>query len=426
MVLLVIGYMLFVFFLLRNKRVLSPSNIVFASYFLYFVFPGTLFYILEALNWHYVLPWGKINDWAALSNEAVLSYAYVFTLFFLITRLFELVIDRRRAPDIFLEYQIRPIGIAILALAILLGGMYFFQVTGGVDAWFNDYSKTYLEKKKGYGLLNFLLLMGANFLSFALGVHWRTKKSLNVPLVLLVLVVLVFCAYIQGIKSRIFYFLIFFSLPWLCTFKLTVFKAGLIFVGFVLLFSFAMYFRSNGFYNTPGMLLEYFLSYFNTIFLHDMVLRDMPADFFLTFDFPFKKWLTFVGIPSEGYLHDISRWLTSIYYPSQWFNESATQQWPIETELYLNYGNYIFWVVPVVLCALYICTLYYLRFRGGPVLLFIYVSELLLFLSMFRGSMFQWIALFNMAFYVCIWAGRRLLFSRRSRPDPMLQKCHEV
>lgn len=412
MILLVIGYMLFVYFLLRNKQVLSPSNIVLASYFLYFVFPASLFYILEALSWQYVLPWGKINDWAALSNEAVLSYAYVFTLFFLITRLLELIIDRRHTSDIFFEYQVRPIGIALLAFVVLLGGIYFFQVTGGVDAWFSDYSKTYLEKKKGYGVLNFLLLMGANFLAFALGVHWRTKTRFNVPLVLFVLVVLVFCAYIQGIKSRIFYFLIFFSLPWLCTFKLTLIKASLIFAGFVLLFSFSMYFRSNGFYNTPEMLLEYFLSYFNTIFLHDMILRDMPPDFFLTFDFPFKKWMTFVGVPSEGYLHDISRWLTSIYFPSQWFDESATQQWPIETELYLNYGSYIFWFIPILLCSLYICGLYYLRFRGGPVFLFIYVSELLLFLSMFRGSMFQWIALFNMGFYICIWAGRRLLFSR--------------
>lgn len=426
MIIIVIGYVLCIFFLMRNTRVLSPSNIVFASYFLYFVFPGTLFYILEALNWQYVLPWGKINDWAALSDEAVLSYAYVFTLFFLIARLLELVIDRRHIPDIFLEYQIRPMGIAILALLILIGGLYFFHVTGGVDAWFTDYSKTYLEKKKGYGLLNFLLLMGANFLSFALGVHWRTKRRLYLPLILFILVVLVFCAYIQGIKSRVFYFLIFFSLPWLSVFRLTIFKAALIFVGFVLLFSFAMYFRSNGFYNTPEMLLEYFLSYFNTIFLHDMILRDMPSSFFLTFDFPFKKWLTFIGVPSEGYLHDISRWLTSIYFPSQWFDESATQQWPVETELYLNYGSYVFWTIPILLCSLYICALYYFRFRGGPVFLFIYVSELLLFLSMFRGSMFQWIALFNVCFYICILGVQRLMFSRRLPPSSVLPKSQEV
>ncbi len=419
MILIIIIYMLGIFLVFRNRQVLSPSNIVFASYFLYFVFPGLLFYFLEAINWQYVLPWGKTNDWSTLSEEAVLSYAYVFTLFFIFTRSLESLIDRQPIGDFFQDYRVRPLGVAVCATLILIGGLYFFQVTGGTEAWFNNYSQTYLEKKKGYGLLNFILLMSANFLAFTIGVYWRTEKKINIILICFVIVVLAFCAYIQGIKSRMFYFMIFFSLPWLCTFRLTIFKGVFIFVGFVFLFSFAMYFRSNGFYSTPEMLLEYFLSYFNTIFLHDMILRDMSADFFLTVQYPFNKWMTFLGVPSEGYLHDISRWLTSIYYPSQWFNESATQQWPIETELYLNYGYYIYWIVPIFLYSVYMCLLYLMRFRGGPVFLFVYVSELLLFLSMFRGSMLQWIALFNIVFYCVLWFSRRLLFVR-------VQSCEAV
>lgn len=412
MILIIIIYMLGVFLVFRNRKVLSPSNIVFASYFLYFVFPGLLFYFLEAINWQYVLPWGKINDWSTLSDEAVLSYAYVFTLFFIFTRSLESLIDRQPIRDLFQDYRVRPLGVTLCSALILIGGLYFFQVTGGTEAWFNNYSQTYLEKKKGYGLLNFILLMSANFLAFTIGVYWRTEKKINIILICFVIVVLAFCAYIQGIKSRMFYFMIFFSLPWLCTFRLTIFKGAFIFLGFVFLFSFAMYFRSNGFYSTPEMLLEYFLSYFNTIFLHDMILRDMSPDFFLTVQYPFNKWMTFLGVPSEGYLHDISRWLTSIYYPSQWFNESATQQWPIETELYLNYGYYVYWIVPIFLYSVYMCLLYLMRLRGGPVFLFVYVSELLLFLSMFRGSMLQWIALFNVVFYCVLWFSRRLLFVR--------------
>lgn len=172
---------------------------------------------------------GKINDWSALSDEAVLSFAYVFTVFFVIIRAMEVLIDNRPVRDPFQEYQVRPLGIAICAMMLLIGGGYFFQVTGGTEAWFNDYSQTYLEKKKGYGVLNFLLLMGANFLAFTLGVYFRTKKNFSIVLVLVVLVVLSFCAYIQGIKSRIFYFMIFFSLPWLCTFKVTILKSTVLF-----------------------------------------------------------------------------------------------------------------------------------------------------------------------------------------------------
>ncbi|MCU1733982.1 MULTISPECIES: hypothetical protein [unclassified Pseudomonas] len=406
--------MLTVFLLFRNKELLCPSNVVFGSYFLYFIFPSTLFYILEWVDWVYVLPWGKTNDWSKLSDEAILSYAYVFTLFFLFTRLFEVLLARTSASTVLEQYRVNTFMLFVFTSLVLVGGLYFFQVTGGIEAWFGNYSDTYLENKKGYGLLNFLLIMSSNFLAFALGFYWKTARSKSYFLVLFVLVALVFCAYIQGVKSRIFYFTIFFSIPWLTVARLTLLKGAVIFVFFTLAFSFAMYFRSNGFYSTPEMLLEYFLSYFNTIFLHDMILRDMQPDFLLTMGYPMNKWLTFVGIPSEDYMHDISRWLTSIYFPKQWFQGSATQQWPIETELYLNYGNYIFWAVPVFMYSLYICTLYSLRYRLGPVFLFIFTCELLFFLSVFRGSMLQWIALFNIIFYLMLWGGSRLLFVKEN------------
>ena len=412
MIFLVVVFMLTVFLMFRNKEVLCPSNIVFGSYFLYFVFPSILFYLLEWVGWEYVLPWGKTNDWSKLSDEAILSFAYVFTLFFFFTRLFELLMSQASAQSLFQRYRVSPFMLFVASALILLGAIYFFQVTGGVEAWFGNYSDTYLENKKGYGLLNFLLIMSSNFIAYVLGYYWRTQRRVSWVLVIFVLVVLTFCAYIQGVKSRIFYFAIFFSVPWLSVMRFTVTKGALIFFGFTLAFSFAMYFRSNGFYSTPEMLLEYFLSYFNTVFLHDMILRDMPPDLFLTMSYPVKKWLTFVGVPSEEYLHDISRWLTSIYYPEQWFEGSATQQWPIETELYLNYGCYVFWVIPIAVYSLFICGLYSIRYRFGPVFLFIFVCELLFFLSMFRGSMLQWIALFNAAFYVLLLLSSRLLFIR--------------
>lgn len=418
MLFMVMVFMMVVFLAFRNKEVLCPSNIVFGSYFLYLIFPGTLFYVLEWVEWEYVLPWGKVNDWSRLSDEALLSFAYVFSLFFLFTRSLELALPPASAQELFSTYRVSPLMLFIGSALILTGAVYFFQVTGGADAWFNNYSDTYLENKKGYGFLNFLLIMGSNFLAFVLAFYLRTQRQFRWSLVVFVLLVLAFCAFIQGVKSRIFYFAIFFSIPWLSVAKLTLKKGALIFFGFILIFSFAMYFRSNGFYSTPEMLLEYFLSYFNTIFLHDMILRDMPPDLFLTMSYPLNKWSTFVGFVSEEYLHDISRWLTSIYYPEQWFEGSATQQWPIETELYLNYGYYIFWIVPIFIYALYVGGLYAFRYRLGPVFLFIFVCELLFFLSMFRGSMLQWIAPFNMAFYGVLLLCSRLLFIRVSPDEP--------
>lgn len=414
MIFFIVVFMLVVFLLFRNKEFLCPSNVVFGSYFLYFIFPSTLFFILEWVDWVYVLPWGKTNDWSRLSGEALLSYAYVFTLFFLFTRLLEVLLINTAATSLFERYRVNSCMLFVFTSLVLAGGLFFFQVTGGGEAWFGNYSDTYLENKKGYGLLNFLLIMSSNFLAFVLGFYWRTQSKKSLALVLFVLTALVFCAFIQGVKSRVFYFAIFFSIPWVTMARLTLVKGGVIFLSFLFTFSFAMYFRSNGFYSTPEMLLEYFLSYFNTIFLHDMILRDMQPGFLLTMDYPLNKWLTFFGVPSEEYMHDISRWLTSIYFPKQWFDGSATQQWPIETELYLNYGSYIFWVVPVFLYSFYICSLYSLRYSLGPVFLFIFTCELLFFFSMFRGSMLQWIVLFNILFYLMILGGSRLLFFKEN------------
>lgn len=406
-------FIIFSFLLFRNKRIICPSNVVFGNYFLYLVFPATLFYILDWVSWEYVLPWGKLNDWASVSDEAVLSYAYIFALFFYYLRFLEVLLERQDDGVGMFEYRSRPLAILLCACFLFLGCAYFFEVTGGLDAWSGNYSETYLSKKKGYGFLNFLLIMWSNFMAFWLGFYCRTAERRSFFLILLVFLVLGFCAYLQGLKSRVFLFGIFFSLPWLAVARLSLKKGFLLFAGFVFLFSGAMYVRSNGFYRTPEMLLEYFLTYFNTIFLHDMVLRDMPSGYFQTVSFPFSKWMTFFGVASPDHMHDISRWLTSIYYPSQWFEESATQQWPVETELYLNYGNYIFWIAPVAIYSLFMGGLYSLRFRCGPIFIFIFMSELFVFLSMFRGSMLQWIWIFNIGFYLFLFLGQRLFFSRK-------------
>ena len=109
MLFMVMVFMMVVFLAFRNKEVLCPSNIVFGSYFLYLIFPGTLFYVLEWVEWEYVLPWGKVNDWSRLSDEALLSFAYVFSLFFLFTRSLELALPPASAQELFSTYRVSPL-----------------------------------------------------------------------------------------------------------------------------------------------------------------------------------------------------------------------------------------------------------------------------------------------------------------------------
>jgi len=405
--------MICIFIVFRNQDVLCPSNMVFLSYMLYVIFPCSLFYFLDVIEWEYILPWGKINDWSQVSTETSLTFFYVFTLFFFSTRILESIFADVEQSNIYGRYRLRSHALLCWAGMLGFGGLYFIHVTGGLGGWIVEYSASYLQKKEGHGLLNITLILCANFMAFMLGFYIYTNKKYNYTIIIFVISVLILSAYIQGIKSRILYFMIFFSIPWLGMLRISILKGIGIFIVFIFIFSVAMYFRSDGFYSSPSMLLEYILSYFNTVFLHERVVQDMEANFFQTLHFPVNKIMTYFGEPSESFLHEISRWLTSIYFPQQWFESHATQQWPIETELYLNYGYYIFWIIPIFIYSLFICSLYRMRYRLGPVFLYVYISELLYFLIIFRGSMFVWIHLFHMLFYtVLIVIGYFMLFKR--------------
>ncbi len=55
-----------------------------------------------------------------------------------------------------------------------------------------------------------------------------------------------------------------------------------------------------------------------------------------TFLLPFNKLLSPVGIPDQPFYFDMNHWLTDLYYPEAW-KIRATEQWPVETDLYLNF-----------------------------------------------------------------------------------------
>lgn len=406
--------MLSIYFIGRSKLALVPSNIVFLSYLMYFIFPSSLYFILEAMGWEYVLPWGKLYSWSELSLNAAMDYLYVFLLFFIITRALEESSLKAKAEREF-SYQVSEFWMVFFAMITILGLYYFISRTGGLSSWVNDYSFTYLTKKKGSGLLNFLLIHMANFLAMLFGVYVFCNKKVRLVTVLAILSVLVIAALLQGLKSRIFLFLIFFLIIPLSKTKISIVIGTFVFLAFLLLFSSAMYIRSNGFYSNPAMLMEYFLNYFNTIFLHDMILKDMEPGVFQTLGMATNKWIMLSGFKPEQEFFDISIWLTATYFPKQWYLESATQQWPLETELYLNFGNHFLWVIPILIYSVFICVLF--GFSRNRACMYIYVYELLLLLSLFRGSLFQWIGVFNIIVYIMLAAFSLIVLKKVSKKN---------
>lgn len=403
----------------RPEAFLHPSNFIFANYLLYLLMPYSLFLVYKTFEIEYLLPWGMINDWSKISNDALYHFELTFLLFFLSATFFYSKFakssswqDKRELKYL---YEISAPAVMVLTGFVFVGCILFFILTGGVTAWLSNYSETYIAGKAGVGLLNYSLIISAHLLAFIAGwMKWRDSQRFSNIAWTSILITILACIFLQGIKSRIPLILFFFLAPKLVSVELKLNKAIIYFLLLILLFSVGMYFRSGGFYDTPRLALEYLQSYFNTIFLHDIVLNASPATDSLGSMFRgFNKFRELVGeqVPREKY--DLSVALTQIYFPNDWYNDGATQQWPIETELYLANGQPLFWMIPIFIYTFVITIIGRKARQGVPFFLFLFGAELVRIMSIFRSGLFTWDLLILISYYFAIFVACKVLIFRR-------------
>lgn len=78
------------------------------------------------------------------------------------------------------------------------------------------------------------------------------------------------------------------------------------------------------------------LNYFTALENLAMSVRDLAPGFLQTFFMPFNKIGMLLGlVPADSYF-DMNHYLTDLYYPGKWARR-ATEQWPVETDMYLNF-----------------------------------------------------------------------------------------
>jgi len=200
----------------------------------------------------------------------------------------------------------------------------------------------------------------------------------------------------------------------------------MIFVLLIVMFSVGMYFRSQGFYDTPRMALEYFQSYFNTIFLHDIVLSNLPHGSMSSMLMGFWKYTEiFSGtIPRESY--DLSVALTQIYFPRDWYAYGATQQWPIETDFYLTFVSPIFWFIPVFIYSTLWMILEKRASTGVPFFVFVFGAELVRIMSIFRSGLLTWNIWVLITFYLLIYIVCVKIFRRKADDDKIATMVQSV
>jgi hypothetical protein len=389
---IVITYLVF-----RPTRVLHPNNMLFGFFGLYVVLPSNLSLVLDLIEWAYSIPWIEVIQWGDISKYALFQAEFTFLILYLGIHFF----SKERAGRCSVRPQagsqrgrqitrVSTVALAFLSVFVLCLVLWFIQATAGLDAWLNDYSYTYLTKREGYGLLNVIIIAVGNAVIFLLGLKSYQAKS-KLGTILWALLIMLALSYVNGVKARFIFLLLLFLSPYLMHMenglkRATGFAAaffGLLYLGTLV--------RTEGFYAAPAYFLEMMIGYFNSYPLHDYVVTSRDPALFQTVGQLFTKPLQLMGLADADANFDISVMLTKEFFPEQWYREHATQQWPLDTELYLNYcGPWLSWM-PLLVYAVFISWLYRATIlRGNVILLPIYVMEFQRLFSMMRGTLIPW------------------------------------
>ncbi len=402
----------------RPRRVLHPNNMVFAFYGLYLVLSSTLNLALHLIDWDYVLPWGQQVFWETMSPTLLFQAEFTFLVLFFGLHWF--CKGTQQAQDLSLaRIEIEPAwrnGLAALAVGLV---MLFMQSTAGLDAWITDYSYTYLTKREGHGLLNVIIIALGNVAVFLFGLEARRARRKG-PTVLAALLVMMTLSYIGGIKSRFIFLLIVFLSPWFMDMRFRLRTLVAMTVSFFVLLYLGTLIRTEGFYASAPYFIEMLVGYFNAFQLHDWIVTSRDPGFLETVWQIFVKPLQILGMMSPDASFDISVMLTKEYFPEQWELEHATQQWPLDTELYLNYyGIWLSWLPLLMYSALQGWLYRNAVLRANLCLMPIFVMEFQRIFSTLRGTLIPWETPIYIVQYLLIYQLCRLAI--RQQPAPAQQ-----
>lgn len=384
-------------------RIFHPNNMLFAFSGLYVILSSTLNLVLHLIDWEYVLPWGQQIYWNNISSYVLFQAEFTFLILFFSFNYFSKMPNSGPLQPSKSSVTIRPVFLRTLYILTFALVLWFIQGTAGLEAWISDYSFTYLTKRENYGLLNVVVIAIGNIVVFLLGLKTYYSKNKLKP-ILSALLIVIALSYIGGIKSRFIFLLILFLSPYFMTMKFTPRVFVVFAASFFLLLYLGSLVRTEGFYASGPFFLEMLVGYFNVYQLHDYVVTSRDPGLFQTVFLIFTKPLQILGLMDANADFDISVMLTKEFFPEQWELEHATQQWPIDTELYLNYYGFYFSWLPLIAYAWLVSWLYRAAIlRRNLVLVPIFVMEFQRIFSTMRGTIIPWETPIYIAQYLLIY-----------------------
>lgn len=370
-----VGLFFITFIFCMPRRALSPLTMFYAYYGAWFVMAPLLA--------------SKYRQGVLFIAEYQLSFAFVYTVF-------GLGIISIEAGRIFGEKQ-EAIKTSVASdpnnLKKWMLPLYLFSTlmialivafSGGLEKWIADPGTAFLNRG-GTGVYVILSHFSSIILAAISGYYaYSTRKKWPILVFLLWLII---TSPVHGSKLQISLLALLLFLPWLRNVKLWSIWSFCLYGAFVLFFLLGMMFRGSSLYDvTYGFI--HVLSYFTALENLALSIRDFSPGFLTTFFLPFVKFLTPFGLENPKMYFDMNHMLTDHYYPDRWAIR-ATEQWPVETDLYLNF--FFFGGLPLVAAYLFLVALVYGYARKADSLGAWLASALLIvgIISHLRGSLYN-------------------------------------
>lgn len=312
-----------VFCLCQPTRVLSPLTILYLYYGAWFIFaPAT----------------ASIYDGQLELPEYRLAFAFAFSIFSVAA--LSLVCGERlgqstvplpiRMPDVSLALIV--VGQVILYIVATTSLVAIVLGSGGFQTWIDNPGDAFLNRG-GTGVYVILSHFSSLLLAMLTALSAYRWKRYSFLFFFVAWVVLT--SPVHGSKLQIALLIVISFSPWLVLSKFWSAKLALFLLSGVAIFILGMLFRHQDILRSWGAVLST-ANYFTALQNLAISNRDFEPSLLTTFFLPYNKiWLTFGWVEPSSYF-DMNHMLTDIYYPERW-QMRATEQWPVETDMYLNF-----------------------------------------------------------------------------------------
>lgn len=358
-----------VYLLTLPKRLMNPKNVVFFFYFMWYVLAPIFG---SRYDEERVIPyWDKAN----------IAFLMCYVVYVTAMVTLDLSLGRIDRSEPLRDNIPKQTSITrCITMLLLFSGMYFFiQHSGGLSLWLsNAYAAQF--NRRGSGQYFLVYSMAFVVLAFFAGQDKNKKKVLRNRIIFVVFIMLNF----ELLGSKLTVITLFMLLFADMLIKSDLFSKWTILLGVsgVVVFIAGLIVRLGSF----QFAMSYALNYFDTFENLGTLMKDYSAGFLTTFIMPFLWPFIKLGLVNQEF-YDFSVWLTTQYTPDTWYIGQGSNQWNIESDMYLNY--YFFGGIPLIILYFVIIAFLYKKARTtGGVWKLIYIYEATLIISHLRGGIF--------------------------------------